>query len=77
MTFKIRILGLYRTNFIFGHRLVHACATIGLLTNNYSSLSSLVPHFPMDRFELDRVAAMAQDEGLSVEVGPSVHAIWF
>jgi hypothetical protein len=60
---------LYRTNFIFGHRLVHACATSGLLTNDYMSLSPLVPHFPVDRFELDRVAASAQDEGLSVEVG--------
>lgn len=70
VAFEYQCPDLRRTDFVFGHRLVHACATTGLLNNDHLSLSLLVPQFPMDRFELDRVAATAQDEGLSIEVGP-------
>lgn len=57
-----------REDFIFAHRLVHSFATAGLLKDDYSSLVSLAPHFPTDRFELDKIATAALDEGLTLEV---------
>ncbi|KAF8315020.1 hypothetical protein DL93DRAFT_2227726 [Clavulina sp. PMI_390] len=58
---------LRREDLVFAHHLVHCFAKAELVKDEHVTLASIAPHFPTDRFELDKVRASALDDGVTLE----------